>query len=120
MSGRGWAALGVVLLVIAGLVFLTPNQPPRSPEHRSDSDAPDGASALLQYASRLGHSSGPMRGSFSLPGRGGLLFIFTPTQAVTQPEVASLLDWIEKGGVLVYANAGLDSDSELSRALSIF
>ena len=119
MTGRGWVAIGAVLLVIVGLVFLTPNQPPRSPGHRSDSDAPDGTSALLQYAGRLDHSARPMRGSFSLPAGQGLLFVFTPTEPFTGPEATQLVDWIERGGVLVYASAELDADAELSRALSI-
>ena len=117
MRGWGWIGGAILVVIIAGLIFLTPNQPDRSPEHRSDRDAPDGTSALLRYARVLGHSSRPMTGSFSPPAGDGLLFVFTPTEPFTMEDADRLAAWVKQGGSVVYAS--LDDDPELDRALSV-
>jgi hypothetical protein len=117
VRGRGWIAAFVLIVITAGLVFLTPNQPARSPDHRSSSDAPDGTSALLRYAGVLGHPGRPMTGSFAPPSGRGLLFVFTPTERFTGADAEHLAAWVRQGGTLVYAS--LDADPELDRALSV-
>jgi hypothetical protein len=104
MKGRGWIALGAMAVLVFVLVLLrgTGTQG-RSPDHASTSDAADGTSALRAYADALGHSSGSVEGDFSLPSSSGLLFVFTPTNGFSSSEVQQLSNWMQSGGVLVYA-----------------
>ena len=104
MKGRGWIALGAMVVLVFLLVLLrgTGTQG-QSPDHASTSDAPDGTSALRAYASALGHSSGSLEGVFTLASSPGLLFVFTPTNGFSAAEVQQLNSWMQSGGVLVYA-----------------
>ena len=112
MKGRGWIALGAMVLLVFVLVLLrgTGTQG-RSPDHASTSDAADGTSALRAYADALGHSSGPVEGDFTLSSSSGLLFVFTPTNGFSAPEVQQLNSWMQSGGVVVYAAE--DGDPQL-------
>jgi hypothetical protein len=108
MRGRAWiipVALGLIVVV---LVLVVPNQPSSSPDHRSDSDAPDGTSALYEYASRLGHPTARQKGSFNLPDKPGILFVFSPDDPYDQSQARQLAQWVRDGGTLVYADAAID------------
>lgn len=105
MSGRrGWPALGGLVVLVLVLALLRPGAPQGSPEHRSSSDAADGTSALRLLASALGHPTGALEGSFNLQGVSGLLFIFTPTTPFSAGDAAQVRQWVNNGGVLVYAS----------------
>ena len=104
MKGRGWIALGVMALLVFVLVLLRGSGGQgRSPDHASTSDAVDGTSALRAYADALGHSSGSVEGDFSLASSPGLLFVFTPTNGFSADEAEQLNNWMQSGGVVVYA-----------------
>ena len=112
MKGRGWIALGGMVLLVFVLVLLRgAGTQGRSPDHASTSDAPDGTSALRAYADALGHSSGPVEGDFTLSSSSGLLFVFTPTNGFSASEVQQLNSWMQSGGVVVYAAE--DGDPQL-------
>jgi hypothetical protein len=101
---RSTAIVGVLLLAVLGIVLLSPGGPRRSPEHRSDSDAPDGASALYTFAERLGHPVSRLTTSYAPPAGPGLLFVFSPVIDVSPAQAAALESWLRGGGTLVYAD----------------
>jgi hypothetical protein len=109
MRGRAWLIPAALLIVIVGIVLLTPNRPSRSPDHRSNSDAFDGTSALFSLAGALGHPTSTVNGSFNLPQGHGLLFVFSPDSDFTAEQVSQLDGWISSGGVLVYATTSGDA-----------
>jgi hypothetical protein len=117
MRQRAWLLPLALVIIIAALVLLTPNKPSRSPDHRSESDAFDGTSALFAYASRLGHPTSAVKGSFNLPDSRGLLFVFSPAAEFTDDQAAGLARWLSGGGVLVYAAA--QGDSRLDTLLEV-
>ena len=125
MKGRAWIIPVALLVVVAGLVLLVPNKPSSCPDHRSDCDAPDGTSALMQLASAMGHPARPMTGSFAMPDSSGLLFVFTPDAdaEVTSDQAAQLADWVTRGGTLVYAdntpNVALDRRLRVDRGVLV-
>jgi hypothetical protein len=113
---RGWIALAAIAIVIAGAAYLL--QPKQdSPEHSTNSDAANGASALLLYAQAMGHSSDQITGSFDLPAAFTMMFVFTPTSPYSSDEASRTLSWVRSGGVLVYASE--QGDPELDRALGV-
>jgi len=108
MIRRSWIGLGVMVVLVFVLVMLRGNTTANSsPNHLSTSDAPDGTSGLRLYADALGHSSGTIEGTFSLPLSPGLLFIFTPGP-FSADDVQQLNVWLRNGGVVVFA--GEDGD----------
>lgn len=104
MSRGTMLVAGLVVLVLAGVVLLTPASPRHSPEHRSDSDAPDGASALYSLAEQLGHPVARLTTSAPPGSASALLFVFSPTVDFTDAEAAATKSWLESGGTLVYAD----------------
>jgi len=74
-----------------------------SPEHRTDSDAANGTSALPQLAAGLGRQTTTLEDSFDLGSGLDELFIFTPTRGFSPDEAQRLSSWVKGGGVLVYA-----------------
>ena len=115
-GARGWIALAAVALVIAGAAYvLQPKQD--SPEHSTNSDAANGASAALLYAQAMGHPSSQITGSFALPESGSMMFVFTPTSPYTADEADRTRSWVSGGGILVYASE--QGDSELDRAFKV-
>jgi len=99
---RGWLVLAGLAAVVAVLLALGSN-PQGSPEHSTNSDAKNGASAVRYVAQSLGHGGEQIGGSFDL-GKAGLLFVFSPTSPFTGYEAQQLHDWVSGGGVLVYAS----------------
>ena len=115
-GARGWVVLAAVAILIAGAAYLL--QPKQdSPEHSTNSDAANGASAALLYAQAMGHPSSQITGSFVLPSAASMMFVFTPTSQYTADEADQVHSWIRDGGVLVYASE--QGDPELDRALGI-
>src|SRR6202011_6305225 len=70
--------------------------------------AVDGTSALYEYASRLGHPTARQKGSFNLPDKPGILFVFSPDDPYDQSQARQLAQWVRDGGTLVYADAAID------------
>jgi len=103
---RGWAVLGGLVVLVALLTLLRgPAGAADSPEHRSDSDAANGTSALRLYAEALGHPTATVEGEFTLPTSPALLFVFTPSQShgFSATEAQQVASWVSSGGILVYA-----------------
>ncbi len=115
-GARGWIVAAVVAILIAAAAYLVqPRQD--SPEHSTNSDAANGASAALLYAEAMGHPADQITGSFAPPSPFSAMFVFTPTSPYTADEAASTRDWVRFGGVLVYASE--QGDPELDHALGV-
>jgi len=114
---RGWILLGVAAIVIAVAAYL--GQPHTdSPEHSSNSDAANGASAAFLFSQAMGHPTSQIVDNFTLPDpKGGLTFVFTPTSPYTSDEADRTLSWVRFGGVLLYASE--QGDPELDRAFGV-
>ena len=115
-SLRGWVLALVLALLIAAVAYL--GQPKQdSPEHSSNSDAANGASAARLFAEAMGHPTSQIEGTFALPSSQGLIFVFTPTSAYSADDANQAAAWVRQGGVLVYASE--QGDPELDRAFSV-
>jgi hypothetical protein len=115
-GARGWVIAGAAAIAIAALAYLVqPHQD--SPEHSSNSDAANGASAALLFARAMGHPADQVSGSFATPTTPGMMFVFTPTSPYTSDEAERTLLWVRSGGVLVYASE--QGDPELDRAFGV-
>ena len=113
---RGWVLAAGIAIAIAGAAYLVqPRQ--SSPEHSSNSDAANGASAARLFASAMGHPTDQLEGTFVLPAHNAMLFVFTPTSPYTTDDAARAATWVRSGGVLVYASEF--GDPELDHALSV-
>ena len=113
---RGWIVALAIASAIAGLAYLV--QPhDSSPEHSSNSDAANGASAVRLFAEAMGHPTNQVEGSFDMPANESLLFVFTPTSPYTSDDAGEVAAWVRNGGVLVYASE--EGDPELDQALSV-
>jgi len=115
-GARGWIIAAVIAIAIAGAAYLLQPQQD-SPEHSTNSDAANGASAALLYAQAMGHSADQITGSFVPPAPYSMMFVFTPTSPYTADEAANTADWVRFGGVLVYAAE--QGDPELDRSLGV-
>ena len=116
-GARGWIIAGAVAALIAGAAYLV--QPRAdSPEHSTNSNAANGASAALLYAQAMGHPANQITGTFSPPSpAGSVMFVFSPTSPYTSDEANRALEWVRFGGVLVYASEL--GDPELDRAFGV-
>jgi hypothetical protein len=113
---RGWIIAAVIAaLIAAGAYLLQPKQD--SPEHSTNSDAANGASAALLYAQAMGHPSDQITGNFTPPDRAAMMFVFSPTSPYTAGEADLTRAWVGSGGVLVYASE--QGDPELDRSLGV-
>ena len=113
---RGWMAVGVIGLAILAAIFIG-QQKPDSPEHSTNSDAANGASAVMLYASAMGHPTHQVTGSFEISDANTMLFVFTPTSPYTSEEADATARWVHDGGVIVYASE--QGDPELDTALTV-
>src|SRR5690348_3221535 len=96
-NARGWiAAAAGAIVVAAALYLIQPHED--SPEHSSNSDAANGASAALLFADAMGHHGSQMTGSFVTPDYFSVLFVFTPTSPYTSDEATALRQWVNGGG----------------------
>ena len=112
------------VVLVAVLVFATgvavylrgsPNQD--SPEHRVNSDAANGTSALRQFAEALGHPTVTLEDRFTPDLGMHVLFVFTPVTGFTKEEAKRLSDYASAGGVVVYASE--DGDPRLDATLQV-
>ena len=118
---------GARLWVVAALVFGTAiacleavslfQAPQDSPEHSSNSDAANGASAARLFAQAMGHPTDQIAGTFALPAHGSAMFVFSPTSPYTSDEADRTRLWVQSGGVLIYASE--QGDAELDRAFGV-
>ena len=81
---------GRAILIAAAAYLLQPKQD--SPEHSTNSDAVNGASAALLYAQAMGHPADQITGSFAPPPPYSMMFVFTPTSPYTAEEAANTAD----------------------------
>src|ERR1700681_1478986 len=115
-GARGWIIAGLISIAIAAAAyFVQPGQD--SPEHSSNSDAANGASAARLFSESMGHPTDQVSGTFAPPAAFGLMFVFTPTSPFTSDEAERTLLWVRSGGVLVYASE--HGDPELDRAFGV-
>jgi hypothetical protein len=116
-AARGWIIAGAVAVLIASVAYLL--QPRAdSPEHSTDSDAANGASAAMLFAQAMGHPADQITGTFNPPTpAGSVMFVFSPTSPYTADEASRAQEWVRFGGVLVYASEL--GDPELDRAFGV-
>jgi hypothetical protein len=115
-NARGWIAAAAGAIVIAAAVYLI--QPhDDSPEHSTNSDAANGASAALLFSDAMGHHGTQMTESFETPDYFSVLFVFTPTSPYTSNEADALRVWVSGGGTLIYASEL--GDPEVDRAFDV-
>jgi hypothetical protein len=115
-GARGWVIAGLISVAIAALAFLVqPHQD--SPEHSSNSDAANGASAARLFAEAMGHPTDQISGAFAPPEPFGVMFVFTPTSPYTADEAERTRLWVRSGGLLIYASE--QGDPELDRAFGV-
>jgi len=115
-GARGWIVAGILTIALAAVVLFN-QQNAASSNHSSSSDAADGTSALLLFASAMGHPADQITGSYTVPEADGLMFVFTPTSAFSSDDAASTVTWVQRGGVLVYASE--TGDEQLDAALGV-
>lgn len=111
-----------VLIATLGLAILTAfivfgGSAADSPEHRTDSDAANGASALPQLAQALGHPVVILDTSFQPDLGMGVVFVLTPIVGYSREEARRLADYIVGGGVVVFASE--QGDPQLDFALKV-
>ena len=117
-QARGWILLAAIAIAIGGAAFLLQPRTPDSPEHSSNSDAPNGASAVLLFAQAMGLEVDQVEGGYELPQpTWTTMFVFTPTSQFTPDEANRTRDWVANGGTLVYASE--NGDPELDRAFGV-
>ena len=112
---RGWLVLAGLAAIVAVLLALG-SKPQGSPEHNTNSDAKNGASAMRYVAQSLGRGGDQIAGTFDL-GKAGLLFVISPTSPFTGYEAQQLHDWVNSGGVLVFASE--TGDDQLDSAFGV-
>jgi hypothetical protein len=116
LSGRV-VGVGALLAAIVLAFALRGTSSGDSPEHRTDSDAANGASALVQLASALDHPTTVLQDRFQPDLGMGVLFVLTPTVGFTTDEAARAVDYVRGGGVLVYAAE--QGDPQLDQTLQV-
>jgi hypothetical protein len=97
-----WAAIALVVAIAVAL-GLRGSSSGDSPEHRTNSDAANGTSALPQVAAALGRHTSTLQDSFELSAGLDELFVFRPTRGFSADDAQRLSSWVRSGGVLVYA-----------------
>jgi hypothetical protein len=116
-GARGWVVASLIAIVIATAAYmLQPRQ--ESPEHSTNSDAANGASAAFVFSEAMGHPTDQITGTFDAPAPGSVMFVFTPTSPYAADEADRIRQWVlGGGGTLIYASE--QGDPELDRALHV-
>src|SRR5438552_16876807 len=114
-GARGGVIAGAIAIVSAvAAVLLQPRQ--ESPEHSTDSDAANGASAALLFSQAMGHPTDQITGRFGAPAERSVMFVFMPTSPYTADEADRIHQWVlASGGFLIYASE--ECGHELVRGL---
>jgi hypothetical protein len=116
LSGRS-LGVGALLAAIVLAFALRGTSSGDSPEHRTDSDAANGASALVQLAAALNHPTTTLQDGFQPDLGMGVVFVLSPTESFSRDEAARALDYVRGGGVLVYAAE--QGDQQLDQTLRV-
>ncbi|HEY4027564.1 MAG TPA: DUF4350 domain-containing protein [Candidatus Dormibacteraeota bacterium] len=116
LSGRT-IGIGALVLGIAVAFALRGAPSGDSPEHRTDSDAANGASALPRLAEALGHPTTTMADGFQPDLGMGVVFVLSPAAGFTPDDSRRAADYVSGGGVLVYAAE--QGDPQLDLALKV-
>jgi hypothetical protein len=117
-AARGWIVLALIAVAIATTAYLLQPRNNDSPEHSSNSDAANGASAALLFAQAMGHQTDQVAGNFDPPyGAGAVMFVFTPTSQFTADEADRTRQWVVSGGTLIYASE--QGDPELDSSFNV-
>jgi Domain of unknown function (DUF4350) len=116
IGARTWA-IAAVVVAIGFALWLRGTSSGDSPEHRTDSDAANGSSALPQLTSALGRQGTVLQDDFAVGPELDELFVLTPTRPFSAAETRRLRAWVSRGGVLVYAAE--DGDPALDGALGV-
>jgi hypothetical protein len=118
-------AIGIAALLLAIVIAfaLRGGASGDSPDHRTDSDGVNGASALVQLAGALGHPTTTLEDSFAPDLGMGALFVLSPAVGFSTDDTRRVLAYVSGGGVLVYAaelgDPQLDAALHVSRVRSI-
>ena len=116
VSGRDLLIVGLGIGILVAFIAFG-HSSADSPEHRTDSDAPNGASALPQLAQALGHPVTTLDASFQPDLGMGVMFVLSPTVGFSAEEARRLSDYIRGGGVVVYGAE--QGDPQLDFALKV-
>ena len=103
------------ILIIVGLflalilfIALGPGrqaQPSNPPDATTHSSAPEGVLALYDWTRGLGYDSRRLEyRTFGLEERDAALVILNPEQPINRTQSRQILDWVEQGGTLVFAD----------------
>ena len=96
-GARGWVVASLLAIVIATAAYLLqPRQ--ESPEHSTNSDAANGASAALLFSEAMGHPTDQITGTFDAPAMGSLMFVFTQTSPYTSDDADRIRRRVLGGG----------------------
>ncbi|MCS6839917.1 MAG: DUF4350 domain-containing protein [Roseiflexus sp.] len=120
------------LLIIAGLfgalivfvVFGPGRTPPPTPRVPSTySSAPDGALALYEWARAMGYDVRRLEyRPFEVTEDDVVLVMLSPSEAISRAHARDILDWVERGGTLIFADnapTGLSASDALLEALKM-
>jgi hypothetical protein len=103
---RGRPAILLLALLVLGAVLAqlaAGSGPTGGPPLASDDAGPTGALALSLWIARLGYPVRRLSGTRATPDDGvRVLFVLDPTRRFTRAESTALLDWVRRGGTLVY------------------
>jgi hypothetical protein len=113
LSGRVLAVAALVAAIVLAFA-LRGTSSGDSPEHRTDSDAANGASALVQLAAALDHPTTTLQDAFQPDLGMGVVFVLSPTVGFTSGEATRAVDYVRGGGVLVYAAEQGDPQLDLT------
>lgn len=98
----------VLFLGLVAFVILGPAQAPQEPltsAPTTHSSAEGGALALLRWTSDLGYDARRLQfQAFALNEQADALVILSPSQPIELAQAREVLDWVEAGGTLIFAD----------------
>ncbi|MCS6938510.1 MAG: DUF4350 domain-containing protein [Roseiflexus sp.] len=93
--------------VLAGFVVIGPGRaPPQTPNVPSTySSAPDGALALYEWVRAMGYDARRLEyRPFELTDDDAVLVMLSPSEAISRAHARDILEWVERGGTLIFAD----------------